>query len=95
MPFSLILAPSELGILRKMAARENTSVAAIIRRALHTVIFKSHPDLARNAIESDVDSFLDTVGNKLPTGVGGAARRTRLRNQLVTGLLGPKGRKKR
>ena len=44
MPFSLILDPNELGILRKMAQRENTSVASVIRRAWHTVIFKSHPE---------------------------------------------------
>jgi len=88
MPFSLILDPGELSVLRKMARRENTSVASVIRSALHTVIFKSHPDLARHAIESDVDAFLETVGRKLPSGVAKGSRRKRLRNQLVSGLLG-------
>ncbi|HUU46504.1 MAG TPA: hypothetical protein VM118_12305 [Acidobacteriota bacterium] len=95
MPFSLILDPNELGILRKMALRENTSVASVIRRALHTVIFRSHPDLARNAIENEVDTFLETVGTKLPSGAARGARRARLRNQLVSGLLGPKGSRKK
>ncbi|MEW5700981.1 MAG: hypothetical protein AB1792_01955 [Candidatus Zixiibacteriota bacterium] len=90
-PFSLILNPEELNILRKMARRENTSVASVIRHALHTVIFRSHPDLAKHAIEKEVESFLDTVGARLPKGLAKGVKRSRLRNQLVTGLLG-KGR---
>lgn len=95
MPFSLILDPGELGILRTMADRDGTSVAAVIRKALHTVIFKSHPDLARSAVENDVDSFLDAMGAKIPSGVARGARRDKLRKQLVSGLLGTKRRKKK
>lgn len=91
-PFSLILNPEELNILRKMARRENTSVAAVIRQALHTVIFRSHPDLAKHAIEKEVETFLDTVGARLPKGLAKGVKRSRLRNQLVTGLLGKSGR---
>jgi len=86
-PFSLILNPDELNILRKMARRENTSVASVIRQALHTVIFKAHPDLAKNALEREVESFLDSVGMRIPSGLGKGARRSRLKKQLVNGLL--------
>ena len=86
-PFSLILNPDELSILRKMARKEGTSVASVIRQALHTVIFRTHPDLAKNAIEREVDSFLDTMGNRLPSGLSKGAKRARIKKQLVTGLL--------
>ena len=95
MPFSLILDPGELTILRTMADREGTSVAAVIRKALHTVIFKSHPDLARSAVENEVDSFLDAMGAKIPSGAARGARRAKLRKQLVSGLLGSRRRKKK
>ena len=86
-PFSLILDPDELTALKKMARQQGTSVASIIRQALHTVIFRTNPELAKTAIENEVNSFLDHMGNKLPLGSTGA-RRSRLKKQLVTGLLG-------
>jgi len=92
-PFSLILNPDELNILRKMARREATSVASVIRRALHTVIFKNHPDLAKHALEKEVDSFLEAMGARLPRGLGKGATRSRLKNQLVTGLMGKVGKR--
>jgi len=85
-PFSLILEPDELSTLKKMAKQQNTSVAAIIRQALHTVIFRTNPGLAKTAIENEVTSFLDHIGNKLPLGKGGA-KRARLKKQMVSGLL--------
>jgi hypothetical protein len=85
-PFSLILEPDELATLKKMARQQRTSVAAIIRQALHTVIFRDNPGLAKSAIENEVNSFLDQLGNKLPLGKSGA-RRSRLKKQMVTGLL--------
>ncbi|MBD3298857.1 MAG: ribbon-helix-helix protein, CopG family [candidate division Zixibacteria bacterium] len=91
-PFSLILDPEELSALKKMARQQGTSVASIIRQALHTVIFRSNPELAKTAIENEVNSFLDHMGNKLPLGQTGA-RRSRIKKQLVTGLMG--GMKKR
>lgn len=87
-PFSLILNPDELSILRKMARKDGTSVASVIRQALHTVIFRTHPDLAKNAIEREVDSFLDTMGARLPAGLSKGAKRARIKKQLVSGLLG-------
>ncbi len=86
-PFSLILNPDELSILRKMARKDGTSVASVIRQALHTVIFRTHPDLAKNAIEREVDSFLDTMGARLPSGLSKGAKRARIKKQLVTGLM--------
>jgi hypothetical protein len=85
-PFSLILEPDELTTLKKMARQQNTSVAAIIRQALHTVIFRTNPGLAKSAIENEVTSFLDHIGNKLPLGKGGA-KRALLKKQMVSGLL--------
>ena len=86
-PFSLILNPDELNILRKMARRENTSVASVIRQALHTVIFRTHPDLAKNSLEREVDSFLETMSARLPKGQIKGAKKSRLRSQLVSGLM--------
>lgn len=86
-PFSLILNPDEMSILRKMARKEGTSVASIIRQALHTVIFRTHPDLAKNALEREVDAFLDTMGARLPSGLSKGAKRARIKKQLVTGLM--------
>jgi hypothetical protein len=86
-PFSLILDPDELSALKKMARQQGTSVASIIRQALHTVIFRTNPELAKTAIENEVNSFLDHMGNKLPLGQKGA-RRSRLKKQMVSGLLG-------
>jgi len=91
-PFSLILDPDELSALKKMAKQQRTSVASIIRQALHTVIFRTNPELAKSAIENEVNSFLDHMGTKLPIGQAGP-RRSKLKKQLVTGLLG--GMKKR
>ncbi|MEW5874614.1 MAG: CopG family transcriptional regulator [Candidatus Zixiibacteriota bacterium] len=85
-PFSLILDPDELTALKKMARGQRTSVAAIIRQALHTVIFRTNPELAKTAIENEVNSFLDHMGSKLPIGSGGP-KRARLKKQMVTGLL--------
>jgi hypothetical protein len=93
MPFSLILEPGELQILRDIADKDNTSVAAVIRKALHAEIFKNHPDLARTTIENEVESFLDSVGGKLPAGIGGTARRSQLQKELVAKLLKSKGKK--
>lgn len=86
-PFSLILNPDELTILRKMARKDGTSVASVIRQALHTVIFRTHPDLAKNAIEREVDSFLDSMGARIPSGLSKGPKRARIKKQLVTGLL--------
>jgi hypothetical protein len=82
----LILDPDELTALKKMARAQRTSVAAIIRQALHTVIFRTNPELAKSAIENEVNSFLNHIGSKLPLGAGGP-KRARLKKQMVTGLL--------
>ena len=76
--------PDELTILQDGA--QEASVASVIRQALHTVI-RTHPDLAKNAIEREVDSFLDTMGARLPSGLSKGAKRARLKKQLVSGLL--------
>lgn len=86
-PFSLILNPDELSILRKMARKDGTSVASVIRRALHTVIFRTHPELAKSAIEREVDSFLDNVGARFPSGIAKGTKRSQIKKQLVTNIL--------
>jgi hypothetical protein len=91
-PFSLILNPDELSILRKMARQEGTSVASVIRQALHTVIFRTHPDIAKNAIEREVDSFLDSMGDRVPSALSTGSRRARIKKQLVSGLMQTRGK---
>jgi hypothetical protein len=78
-------------VLKKMAKEDNTSVAGVIRKALHTVIFRTHPDLAIGVLEREVDTFLADVGSRLPQGGVKGAQRSRLKNRLVKELIG--GRK--
>jgi hypothetical protein len=88
MPFSLILAPAELNTLRKVADQRGTSVANVIRSALHQTIFKHHPDLAAKMLENEVDAFLARLSEKLPGGGPKGAAKARLKKQLVRGLIG-------
>lgn len=85
-PFSLILNPDELNLLKKMALKEGSSVAAVIRSALHKVIFSTHPEMARSAIENDVESFLNHMGTKLAL-KRGTVGREKIKRQLVKGLM--------
>lgn len=72
-PFSLILEPSELDALRKIADREKTSVAAIVRRAIHTVMYRANPEQLNRMVESEIDAFLNRVAEKFPPAwIGGA-----------------------
>jgi len=86
-PFSLILEPTELNLLKKMARQQGTSVAGIIRQALHTQIFSAHPEMAKTAIENEVETFLDRMGSKIALGGGSGAGRERLKRTLVKGLM--------
>ncbi len=83
-PFSLILNPDELSILRKMARKEGASVASVIRQALHTVIFRKHPDLAKAAIEKETSAFLSAIGTRIP---GMTAQRQKALTRRVTRQL--------
>ena len=78
-PFSLILNPDELAILRKMARKNGTSVAAVIRQALNTVIFQAHPELVKQGVERDVNEFLDRMSGRLP-GVTASKQKTLARD---------------
>ena len=86
-PFSLILQPDELNLLKKMARQQGTSVAGIIRQALHIQIFSAHPEMARSAIETEVETFLNRVGSKMALGGKSGAGREKLKRTLVKGLL--------
>ena len=86
-PFSLILNPDELTLLKKMARQQGTSVAGIIRQALHTQIFSAHPEMAKSAIENEVESFLDRMGTKIALGGAPGAGREKLKRTLVKGLM--------
>ncbi len=86
-PFSLILNPDELNLLKKMARQQGTSVAGIIRQALHTQIFSAHPEMARSTIENEVETFLDRVGSKMAIGDRKGPGREKLKRTLVKGLL--------
>lgn len=86
-PFSLILGPDELSILRKIARKEKTSVACVVRQALHTVIFRNRPELARAFIEKEMSAFLDSIGDHVPGGLSKNRRRVlthRVTRQLMS-----------
>ena len=85
-PFSLILQPAELDVLRKLAKKEGTSIGAIVRRAIHTVIAKRHPDFGKQIVEAEADAFLSGVAMRLPAGAITPAKRAAFRKQLVGAL---------
>ena len=87
MPFSLILQPAELGLLRKIADHNSSSVAAVIKDALYKTIFKSHPGLAKSIVENEVDAFFDKLIAKLPGRGPTQAAKIKLKNQIVRGFL--------
>ncbi len=65
-PFSLILDPSESTALRRIAKARNTSMGALVREVIATVLMASDPAYGRRIIERDVDRFLDQVSERLP-----------------------------
>lgn len=85
-PFSLILQPAELNLLRKLAGKEGTSIGAIVRRAIHTVIADKHPEFARQILESGADTFLSEVAMRLPAGAVTPVKRSAFKNQLIKSL---------
>lgn len=81
-PFSLILEPSELDALRKIAGKEKTSVAAIIRRAIHKILYQANPELVDRMIEAEVDGFLKRVGKRVPLAQVQGAKGNALKYQI-------------
>lgn len=55
MPFSLISQPGEMNALRKI------SDAAVIHRAIHTIVGRVRPEFRGKLIESGAKSFLDQL----------------------------------
>ena len=86
MPFSLVLEPGEMGVLRKIAKERGTSVAGVVRGALHATIFRAHPEVAKRIIEEEVTTFIGTVGRRLTGQRLGSAQLARLRRQVVSAL---------
>jgi hypothetical protein len=86
-PFSLILAPAELAILRQMATRHETSVGGVVRDAIHTALFRTHPDLARQLAERETRAFLDSLTTLYPGLRLSPVRRARLQRRVVSALL--------
>lgn len=86
MPFSLILPPDELNTLRKIADKEGVTVAAIIRRAIHTVIVSMYPEYKEQLLVSEAGMFLDELATRFPAKMLSASKRRKFRLQLVSGL---------
>ncbi len=74
-PFSLILQPEELRALRRIARKEGISAGAVVRRAIHTVIYRVHPDVVNRMIESEVDGFLDQLAQGFSFSLRTSAKR--------------------
>jgi hypothetical protein len=86
MPFSLVLEPREMGVLRKIARERRTSVADVVRGALHATIYRAHPEVAKRIIEEEVTTFIGTVGRRLTGQRLGSAQMASLRRQVVSAL---------
>ena len=87
MPFSLILTPAEMAILRKEAARQGTSVGGVVRGAIHKVLFRTHSDFVRRMVSREVASFLNTLRARHPGTRVTTALRARIRKQVISSLL--------
>lgn len=86
MPFSIVLEPGEMRVLRKIAKERGTSVAGVIRGALYATIYRAHPEVAQRIIEEEVTTFIGTVGRRLTGQRIGSAQLARLRRQVVSAL---------
>jgi hypothetical protein len=80
-PFSLILQPAELSLLRKLARREGTSVAGIVRRAIHTVIGRVYPEFQGQMLESEANTFLDELATRYPRKMLSPPKRSTFKKQ--------------
>lgn len=86
-PFSVVLDAHELQVLKEIAKKKNSSVAGLIRGAMNAVIFQANPQLARAAVEKDVDKFLNGMKGKLPMSPRFDGRRKGLKKNLVEGII--------
>jgi hypothetical protein len=85
-PFSLILEPAELAALRKIAGKERTSMGAIVRRAIHSVLFRANPALVDRIVEAELDGFLKRMGEKFPGAGMKGAKRGEFKKQIVKAI---------
>lgn len=86
-PFSLILPATELGALRMIAKQEGVSVAAVVRRAIYTVVAKDDPKLISKLFEAEVDSFFAQVASAIPGLSLTNSRRAALKQSLIEMML--------
>jgi len=86
-PFSIVLDARELQALKNIARKQRVSVASLIRGAMNAVIFQANPQLARAALEKDVEHFLDGINSKLPMSKRFEGRKRTLKRSLVDGIL--------
>ena len=87
LPFSLILPPVELATLRKLARKENVSVATVIRRAIHTAIGQTHPEFNRKLVTKEVEDFLESIKARFPAKTLNARKQRLITEYLVKALV--------
>jgi hypothetical protein len=87
MPFSVVLTPAEMTVLRKEAARQGTSVSGVVRGAIHKVLFRTHPGFMRKMVNQEVESFVDSLRTHRPGAKVTPALRARIRRQIVSVLV--------
>ena len=85
-PFSLVLPRSEMNTLREIAGKEGVSIAVVVRRAIHTVIGRAHPEFGREVAETEADTFLDQLAARSPIGMLTVAKREAFKGRLVRAL---------
>lgn len=74
-PFSLILLPAELRLLRGIAKKEGSSVATVIRRAIDDMLLKKNPGLRRKLLENKIGVLVDDLAAKTGRKLNPAKRR--------------------
>ena len=85
-PFSLILQRDEWAALRRIADKEGVAIAAVIRRATHTVIGQVHPEFKGQMLESEANSFLDQIATNFPGKMLSPAKRSAFEEQVAKSL---------
>ena len=86
MPFSMILQPEELSALRHIADKNGVSVAAIIRSAIDTIIFREYPERKKRIVEEEAEAFLERMSQRLPPSILTSAKRKEFKRQAVAHL---------
>jgi hypothetical protein len=86
MPFSLVLPRNELHALRRIAGKEDVSVAAVVRRAILTAVDRAHPEFREQVVETEAETFFEQLAGRFPAAMLANAKRRAFKWNLLRAL---------